>query len=314
MAVWFRGWEGNCAPIAFDMEVAMTMRIVILQLLLGIVLVSGCAQWSTPPATELTRLPLPKLAPDSVVLDITFIRIPEERVDFEARFWPEADESALDPDLRRRLVANGFRSGILGSPPPVALQELLDELPMADLDDGSTRIQAGTEIAVRSHRLRSRSGHLSKVAVHSSPVPKLVALLYDEGGRVRGESLDQAQCFFCVTSHPQGDGRVQVELVPTIEYGQPRSRFKGQQGAWTIDNVSRPSRVYDDLKIDTILAPGQCVAIGCSDTQRGLGKQFFAADAEQQEPRLLLIVRLQQTQRDDRFLQEDVVEPITTAD
>ncbi len=90
---------------------------------------AGCAQWSTPPASELTKLPLPKLAPDSVVLEVTFIRIPEERVDFEARFWPEADEAALNAELRRRMAANGFRSGILGSPPPAALQELLDQQP-----------------------------------------------------------------------------------------------------------------------------------------------------------------------------------------
>jgi hypothetical protein len=292
----------------------MTMRMGSLHVLVGIVLVAGCAQWATPPATELTKLPLPALAPDSVVLEVTFIRIPEERVDFEPRFWPEADEAALDADLRRHLASNGFRSGILGSPPPAALQELLDQQPPTDLGDGSTRIEAGAEIAVRTHRLRSRSGHLSKVIVRGAPVPKLAALLYDERGRIRGESLEQALCYYSITSHPQGNGQVQIELVPTIEYGQARSRFKGQQGVWTVDNVGRPTKVYDDLKIDTVLSPGQSVAIGCNEAHRGLGEQFFAANPEDQEPRLLLIVRLQQTQLDDRFIKEDVLEPITTAD
>lgn len=292
----------------------MTMRIGILLVPVGIILVAGCAQWSTPPATELTKLPLPKLAPDSVVLEVTFIRIPEERVDFEARFWPEADEAALSAELRRRMAANGFRGGVLGSPPPAALQELLDQQPVTDLGDGSTRIEAGAEITVRTHRLRSRSGHLSKIVVRDTPVPKLAALLYDESGRVRGESLEQAQCYYCITSHPQGDGQVRIELVPTIEHGQARSRFKGQQGAWTVDNVSRPSRIYDDLKIDTVLSPGQSVVIGSNESHRGLGEQFFAADTEEQEPRLLLIVRVQQTQLDDRFMQEDVLEPVTTTE
>ena len=262
----------------------------------------------------MTKLPLPKLTPDSVVLEVTFIRIPEERVDFEARFWPEADEAALNAELRRRMAANGFRSGILGSPPPAALQELLDQQPAQDPGDGSTRIEAGAEIAVRTHRLRSRSGHPSKIIVRGTAVPKLAALLYDEDGRVRGESLDQAQFYYCVTSHPQGDGQVRIELVPTIEHGQPRSRFKGQQGAWTVDNVSRPTKTYDDLKIDTMLSPGQSVAIGCNDAHRGLGEQFFAADPAEKEPRLLLVVRLQQTQLDERFMKEDVLEPITTTD
>ena len=66
-----------------------------------------------------------------------------------------------------------------------------------------------------------------------------------------------------------------------------------------------PTKTYDDLKIDTLLSPGQSVAIGCSDRTRGLGEQFFAADPDEQEPRLLLVVRLQQTQLDDRFMDDE---------
>jgi len=290
----------------------MTMRKGSLVWAAAIVLAAGCAQWSPPPATELTRLPLPKLAPDSVVLEVTFIRIPEERTDFEPRFWPEADEAVVDTNLRRRLTANGFRCGVLESPPPPALQELLDQQPATDLGDGSTQIEAGSEIAVRTHRLRSRAGHPSKIIVRGTPVPRLAALLYDDAGSVRGESLEQAQLFYCITSHPQGDGRVRVELVPTIEHGETRPRFKGQQGVWTVDNVSRPARTYDDLKVETVLSPGQSVAVGCQDVHRGLGQQFFAANPGEKEPRLLLVVRLQQTQLDDRFRDESLPEPITT--
>ncbi len=292
----------------------MTTRLWGLLVPVGILLVSGCAQWSPPPASELSRLPLPKLSPDSVVLEVTFIRIPEERVDFAARFWPEVDEAALDPGLRRRLDANGFRSGILESPPPAALQELIDQQPVADQQDGAMCVEAGNEIAVRTHRLHSRSGHPSKIIVRGTAVPKLAALVYDEGGQVRGETLQQAQFYYWVTSRPQGDGRVRIELVPTIEHGEARPRFKGQQGAWTVDNVSRPTRTYDEFKIETLLSPGQCVAISCSDAHRGLGDRFFAGDLDEHEPRLMLVVRLQQTQRDDRFMKEDVLEPIVTTE
>ena len=133
------------------------------------------AQWSTPPAAELASLPLPKLAPDSVVLEVTFVRIPAEKVDFEGRFWPEADESALDVELRRRLEANGFRAGIVRTPPPSALQELFDTQGSADTADGVTAFAAGSEIAVRTHRLRSRAGQPGKVIVRGTPVTKLAA-------------------------------------------------------------------------------------------------------------------------------------------
>jgi hypothetical protein len=280
--------------------------------LLVVVLVTGCAQWSSPPNSELAQLPLPKLAPDSVVLEVTFVRIPEERTDFDERFWPEVDESVFDPELRRHLDRNGFRCGELGFPPPTALQEVLDQQHPSELGDSVTTIQPGAEIVARSHRLRSRAGHPGKIVVRSNPIERVAALMYDEEGHVQGESFEQAQFYFSITSAPQGDGRVWLELTPMIEHGQPRSRFKGQQGAWIIDNTSRPAKVYDDLKVATFLAPGHSMAIGCSAAFRGLGEQFFAADPAEKTPRLLLVVRLQQTQMDDRFDQAEAIEPVAT--
>jgi hypothetical protein len=302
-----------CAHSALYKDVSMLRRTRALLWLIGIIPVIGCAQWSPPPAAELTNLPLPSLAPDSVVLEVTFVRIPAEKLDFESRFWPEADESALDVELRRRLAANGFRAGVVRTPPPPVLQELFDAQGVPDAADGTTALSGGNEIAVRAHRLRNRTGQPGKVIVRGTTIPKLAALVSDESGRIRGESLDQAQAFFTVTSHTQEDGQVRVEMTPTVEHGQQRPRFKGQHGAWVVDNSSRPAKTFDDLQISAILSPGQAVAIGCSESLRGLGEQFFAADLAEQEPRLLLIVRLQQTQADERFAPDDLPEPTVTS-
>lgn len=302
-----------CAHSALNKDVGMLRRTRTLLWLIGIIPLIGCAQWSTPPAAELTNLPLPKLAPDSVVLEVTFIRIPAEKLDFESRFWPEADESAIDVELRRRLTANGFRAGVVRTPPPPVLQELFDAQGIPETGDGTTTLSGGNEIAVRSHRLRSREGQPGKVIVRGTTIPKLAALVADESGHIRGESLDQAQAFFTVTSHVQEDGQVRVEMTPTIEHGQQRPRFKGQQGAWVVDNSSRPAKTFEDLQVSATLSPGQAVAIGCSEALRGLGEQFFAADLAEQEPRLLLVVRLQQTQADERFAPDELAEPTVTA-
>jgi hypothetical protein len=143
-------------------------------------------------------------------------------------------------------------------------------------------------------------------------VPRLAALLHDPDGRVHGETFEQAQCYLSVTTYPESSGQTRVELVPTIEHGYPRSRFKGQQGAWIVDNMSRPARTYDALKVDAALAPGQCVAVGVTDVRRGLGNLFFGSDADEKEPRLLLLVRLAQTQRDERFMDAEDLTPLVT--
>lgn len=278
------------------------------------ILMAGCAQWSPPPAGELAHLPVPQLAPDSVVLEVSFIRIPEELADFEQRFWPEADESAIRPEVRRCLATNGFRCGVVSSPPPPALQELLDRQSSSssDLQGGAMRIAGGADIAVRTHRLRSRAGQPGKIALRPDSVPRFAALLHDADGRVHGETFEQAQCYLNVTTYPQASGQARVELVPLVEHGQPRSRFKGQQGAWIVDNMSRSARTYDTLKVDVPLAPGQCLAVGVTDLRRGLGDQFFGGDADEKEPRLLLLVRLAQTQRDERFMDDAGSTPLLT--
>ena len=128
-----------------DMDVAMKMwRRDLLFVCTLILLGSGCAQWSSaPPSVEQASLPLPKLAPDNVVFEVTFVRIPEDEKDFADRFWPEVDETALPIELRRRLTSNGFRCGLVGSPVPVPLQEILDQQLIADPGGGDQDIGAG---------------------------------------------------------------------------------------------------------------------------------------------------------------------------
>ena len=39
--------------------------------------------------------------------------------------WEQIDEQRFDADLRRQLVANGLRVGIVGGTPPEALSDLM---------------------------------------------------------------------------------------------------------------------------------------------------------------------------------------------
>lgn len=297
------------------MEVVMPRRKVML-LGLGaccLALGAGCAQWSAPPpAREVGALPRPMLAPDSVVFEVTFVHIPENEADFTARFWPEVDEAVLPTDLRRHLTANGVRCGLIGSPLPTALQEVLDLQPDMEAGGGAKIVDPGRQVVARTNRLSSRTGQVGKVLVRSNPIEKLAALTYHPDGEIRGDTLSQAQLLFSITSFTQGDGRVELEMVPTIEHGQPKSRFRGENGAWMVDNTSRDMRVFDDMKIHATLMPGEALAITCTDECRGIGGQFFGRNPVERTPQLLLLVRLQQTQADDRFQDRHLLEPVAS--
>lgn len=243
---------------------------------------------------------------------MTFVRIPESQAAFADQFWPEVDETILSVDLRRRLAANGFRCGLLGSPVPTALQEVLDQVPETDPQQGTKVIDPGRQVVARTSRMRSCTGETGKILVRSTPVEKMAALAFDDDGHVHGESLEKAQFLFALTSFAQGDGGVELDLIPMIEHGDPKSRFRGENGAWIVDNTSRDVLLYDDMKINSMLNPGEALAITCTGRPRGLGEQFFGDDGAEKIPRLLLVVRLQQTQRDSRFESRDSSEPIAS--
>ncbi len=273
----------------------------------------GCARWSNGPPDDLTRLTLPSLAKDTVVLEIDFVRVPEARKGFASRFWPEVDEQVLDNDVRRRLADNGFRGGVIGQVLPTALQEVLDEAPSTKGPNGTTMIRPGDQVVARSQRLHSRAGHPAKIMVRSDKIAKLAALMRDSDGHIHGRSLPEATLLFQVKSHPLGSGDVELTLTPVIEYGQPHPRYAVQQGVWSIDATSRQTEVYDDLKITLKFAPGQSLVLTATEPPRGLGQQFFGADPAADVPALVLLVRLQQTQLDDRFQSESTQESLATS-
>ncbi len=288
------------------MDVAMLnrTRMAATTALLCAIWLGGCARWSTVPDTSepMNLLPRPKLATDSVVFEVTFVQIPEDRDDFSDRFWAEVDESTLPNDLRRHLAANGMRCGLVGTSVPAALQEVLELQPDPAQSEGTQVTDPSRQVVVRTHRLASRAGQLGKIIVRAMPEEKMATLSFDRDGQLSGQTLTKAQCRYSITSFPQGDGDVRVELMPLIEHGALKPRIRGENGMWMVDNTSRETRVFEDLKVTTNLAPGEALAVSCTEDPRGLGHQFFGDHSQERHTRQLLLVRLQQTQRDDRFL------------
>src|SRR5688500_8098291 len=86
---------------------------------------AGCAPWDVPSAEPL-KLPSAQMSPDSVALDITFVRMPAADAATNDAIWSEADEQHFPADVRRQLAANGLRVGIIGLQIPPRLRELLD--------------------------------------------------------------------------------------------------------------------------------------------------------------------------------------------
>lgn len=262
-------------------------------------LLSACAEL---PREVRSPLVPARMSPDSVALDIFWVRLPPSAADLESSLWLELDEQHLAAATRRQLGLNGFRAGLTGELIPLALERLVKSAGNAEFEV-STQISDFSQVpVVRRRYLQLRAGHENQI-VATETVPRL-PVLYHDGSHVGGQTYHEAQGLFVLKAFPQGDGRVRIELVPEVHHGQPKQRYVPGEGMYRVD-FSRPSESYERLRIDAVLAPGNMLFVGSTPDGLGtLGHHFFCTSGDGTATRKLLILRLAQTQHDDLFAAE----------
>jgi hypothetical protein len=252
--------------------------------------------------TQSTTTPLTpiRIPPESVVLDIFFVRFPFGDEASNGALWEEIDEQHFPTELRRELARNGFRAGLVGMQMPVALSRLLNltDEPFESLE--ATEVQGdqlGSDPTVTGWHSQCRAGRRLEV-VASEVYPELPVLVSDEHG-LCGRSYPQAQGIVAVTPYPEPDGRVRLELAPELHYGQTRQHPVPAQGGFRLE-MQRPRRAFEKLTFSATLTPGQFVVISSLPDRPGsLGHHFLTHVASGQRQQKLLLIRLSQTQHDD---------------
>ena len=99
---------------------------------------------------------------------------------------------------------------------------------------------------------------------------------------------------------PMGDGRVRIELTPTIEHGLLRNKYVGGDQTFMLQ-AGRDTHEFDDLRLENLLSAGQTLAVTKTSDDKGLGRHFFPADAAASSSGSVMLIRLAQTQQDDLF-------------
>lgn len=268
----------------------------------------GCARWTTTPE-EPSKLPPAKMSPDSVVLEIAFVRLPAADKEASDTIWEEADEQHFPPELRRQLAANGLRAGILGQQLPANLRAALDAATPLQEERAEDLETNDTQASRTQRRLQCRAGHRAKIVV-SKTYPSL-SLLTKESGRIGGSQLSNAQCLFALKPYPLGDGRVRIDVTPEVEHGELRNQWAGQDGT-LMQRIGRQRVLLDKLRAEATLSPGQVLLVSTTPDFRGIGEHFFVEQAGGTAEITLLLVRVAQTQWDDLFAPEQVSAPLAT--
>lgn len=272
-------------------------RIVLL--LPALLMLAGCATPKSDGADSV--LVLPRLPPDSCVLEVFFVRFPFGNPEVNQRLWEEIDEQHFPAELRRRLGQNGFRVGLVGGQIPVALSKLLELEDKPAPAGAANRVNlADLDSQPRVMRQHLSIGAGQRKQIVASGVYDQLPVLLREPDRLSGQTYRAAQAMLAVETFPLGDGRVRVELVPELHHDQPRQRWVGSQGMFRLE-PGRPREVFPQMALSATLSPGSMLVISSLPQLPGsLGHYFFTEDHGNLEQKLL-VLRLSQTQHDGLF-------------
>jgi hypothetical protein len=255
-------------------------------------------QWSLENEVTKTVLSAPQLARDAVILEIAFIRVAANTNRSDSTFWPDVDETHLSMDDRKRLSQNGIRCGLIAGSLPDSLNELINgDANTVDLEALTGSLKLNLEN--RNQRLQFRAGQAGQI-VMSKSVKDNITVITSDSQYSAAERFSQAQCQFQIKTYPQGDGRVRIELIPQIHHGDPRAEFTGQDGAWLL-KTQRAVKQYDTVPIETMISPGESLLLSADAHNKGLGRQFFVLNDDDEKTNHLLLMRLVHTQYDDLF-------------
>lgn len=257
-----------------------------------------------------------RIVPDSsVTLEIFFVRCPYGDETLNRDFWKDVDEQNISPELRRELSENGLRMGVVGTSIPSSLAEILD------LGDKECKMPDNPMTTLTGEELTQKPKLLKKTVyvipdqrneILTSSVTPEVTILLKEHGVPCGESYKDAQGVIVTRMKHLPDGRISLEVTPELHYGQVRQRYSREAGALRMD-AWRPRHVYEMLRTDLPLAPGEMLAISSYDSRPcSLGSFFLSEESETPAQRLLL-VRFAHAQSSEVFNRSGKL-PLDTAD
>ncbi|WP_460184176.1 hypothetical protein [Thermopirellula anaerolimosa] len=255
----------------------------------------------------------PKMSPQSVVLDIFFLRIPANDAAKVDAIWRQADEQRFAREVRDRWSWAGFRVGLLSGQIPPELAELMrvsDEaspLVFEETKDNDVESLTDEEAPVRRH-IQTKLGN--RVEVIASETYDELPFFRRDKGKLVGCSVEKAQGMFALTCSAEKDGRIRLRMVPEIHHGDPHLQPVGGQGVLRLES-RRDRQILEELACEATMSPGDMLLVSCLPDRRGsLGDYFLTTTQSGKREQKLLVIRLSQTQQDPLFDPQKAGQPL----
>jgi hypothetical protein len=272
----------------------------------GVLWLVGCSAWNAPTNSGTRWLLPPKLAADSVMLEVALLDVPRKESQNLEALWKEVDEQPLAPAIRRRLTGHGLRCGLVATQLPDWIRHQLEaqeKTVSLEQKDGAAVLRD----VPTQRRIQCRAGQ-----------SKFILLRQGADLRVPGDTEDDpwktyrdAECGFALRATRQDDGRVRIELTGQIRHGAQRQRWLGEQGLFRID-AARDFRTFDETRVEAALSSGQTLLLTATPEPGSLGRVFFGDNGLAGVASQILFVRLVHSQYEDVFTPPSSSTPIVT--
>lgn len=273
--------------------------------LLAVMAAAGCTQ-----LPKNTALLAGTSSSDHVALEVFFVRIPLDDQSVLPQLYSGIDEQAIPLKTRRRLAENGFIVGQVGGQLPDAVSDLLkisDDAPTPDPRQ-LTVLNVTKPAPVRRKRIdiyQVETPNRIVVTGDRQRHEKLIVLYRDEVDETQavcGWTFVNARGSLLTKVHPQSDGRVTLEIVPEVEYGEEHMQPTPQEGgAWTMVSAF-PHRTFNGLRFASNVSPGDMLIMSClADRPGSLGQQFFTERQDDVVNQIVLFIRVVQGKTDGLF-------------
>jgi len=246
-------------------------------------------------------------SPDSVGLEIIWARFPANDPVLGDAAWHEIDETQIAPAVRRELLSNGIRAGVIGASVPAAIDHVLHQKAprIADKrDKHSDPTQKNTELMsdpiVHGRVMNVRRNQ--RTEIQASEEYATLPLLVSGGAELGGHTYEKAKAVYSLRVDPQPDRSTIVELTPEIQYGEPRLRFTtGEDGILKQASLNE-RKVFEKLNLAVKLAPSEMlVLMSTPDAGSRLGHYFHTANSSDGPQQKLILTRLAQVPESGTF-------------
>jgi len=260
-----------------------------------LLLLVGCQHFETPSADDFQTFLRPvETSAQSATLEIFQLRFPEDDRSLVEDLWQQVDEQRLPNDMRRKLIRNGFRAGVLGGTLPDSLARALNlqsEMPVTS----PSRLLTGQSAQPHATRRVLQLGRKEQATIQASELRQRIDLLVRDESGLHGKTLAQAEAAYSLQAELTDGQRVALRLTPEIHHGELRNRYTGGDQGIFMMTPSREHKVYNDLRIHVKLAPGELLVVGClADAPGSLGHAFHTVRQQGQLEHKLLLIRLLQ--------------------